>query len=61
MRLLMTGHLVGERAMQELLAALPGLRAAHRLDLVVTVADNVAISGPRPRDGSGMTVTWSLS
>lgn len=56
MRLLMTGHLVGERAMQELLAALPGLRAAHRLDLVVTVADNVAISGPRPRDGSGMTV-----
>jgi calcineurin-like phosphoesterase len=56
MRLLITGQLVGEQAMRDLLAALPGLRARHRVDLVISIADNVAITGPSPRNGSGMTV-----
>jgi calcineurin-like phosphoesterase len=56
MRLLITGQLVGEQAMRDLVAALPDLRERHQVDLVVSIADNVAITGPSPRDGSGMTV-----
>ncbi|OLT14318.1 hypothetical protein BJF78_02370 [Pseudonocardia sp. CNS-139] len=56
MRLLVTGELVGEQAMLDLVGALGDLRRAHRLDLVVTIADNVAITGPSPSDGSGMTL-----
>jgi calcineurin-like phosphoesterase len=57
MRLLITGQLVGEQAMRDVCAALPDLRALHRIDLVISIADNIAITGPSPRDGSGMTVS----
>jgi 2',3'-cyclic-nucleotide 2'-phosphodiesterase len=55
-RVLVTGDLTGPRAMREFIAALPGIRARHRLDAVVVIGDNTAITGPTPMGGSGMTV-----
>ncbi len=57
MRVLVTGHVVGQRAVDELSAALPGLRRDHALDLVLVNGDNCAITGQSPFTGSGMTAT----
>ncbi len=56
MRVLFTGELVGVRGMTFLLESLPEIRATFTVDAVVTVADNVAVTGRHPRDGSGMTM-----
>jgi|GEM_PF-1225976 hypothetical protein len=55
MRVLVTGHVVGQRAVDELSAVLPRLRRVHHLDLVLVNGDNCAITGPSPFTGSGMT------
>lgn len=55
MRVLVTGDLTGPQALRDLAAALPGIRARHRLDAVMVIGDNTAITGPTPMGGSGMT------
>jgi calcineurin-like phosphoesterase len=55
MRVLVTGHLTGEQATQDLAAALPAMRVAHQADAILVNADNTAITGPRPMGGSGTT------
>lgn len=56
MRVLITGHLTGHQALEDLLTAVPALRADHQLDAIAVIADNVSITGPTPIGGSGMTV-----
>jgi calcineurin-like phosphoesterase len=56
MRYLVTGHLTGRRALDDLCAAMPRLREVHALDAILVIADNPSITGPAPMGGSGMTV-----
>jgi calcineurin-like phosphoesterase len=50
------GDITGPAATSYVAGRLPALRREHAIDLVVANADNVAVTGPHPRNGFGMTV-----
>lgn len=54
MNLLFVGDVVGPAATAYLVAALPGLRRAHAVDLVVANAENCARAGADGNEGVGM-------
>ncbi len=56
MNVVFIGDITGPRAVADVAARLPALRRAHAVDLVVANADNVAVTGPDPAAGFGMTV-----
>jgi calcineurin-like phosphoesterase len=56
MNVLFVGDVTGPEATDRVTERLPSLRREHDLDLVIVNADNVAVTGPHPFGGSGMTV-----
>lgn len=56
MNVLFIGDIVGPEAVSYVAGRLPGLRREHDLDLVVANAENCLVSGPRIRQGFGMSV-----
>lgn len=55
MNVLFVGDIAGPDAVERVAERLPGLRQEHGVDLVIVNADNVAVTGPAPMGGSGMT------
>lgn len=55
LKLLFIGDIVGEAGLAFVEEALPDLRAAQDPALVIANAENVAITGPSPATGCGMT------
>jgi hypothetical protein len=53
---LFIGDITGPAALALVTQQVPRLRQELQLDLVIANADNVAVTGPRPMGGSGMTV-----